>query len=377
MSTLSDQQLDIVKSALSASIRSSETPTNSQPRNFIPFLNQFYRQQTNRISLIQVDPIGIIAFIDAKTHTFPSKKTKLFVTVVAPSDKAGVYVLNFNAADNLSQSFSVTDETRLEYSNFPEFLEPSEFESTSAVLLPVKDSSLLFESTFANKIEPSIFAQRLKETNDNCSHLERVMEFLFQCSVKVLREHRFSLSTPSSQGKDTWQKMLQELPVQSQDLSDTSSEDESEVAPMVQNSEIQLSSDSDSEAPSNKRRRTSDSGQLQMLPWIKEIQALNSTLVNHIMTSSNASNLNQGVLSLDDKSSWLKKMPEVMKGFLINLRAGPDNPSPSNLSMEMETFLKNCSSKQQAEIQMPALISKFTQSRFPAKNSKIGLRLVT
>ena len=364
MSTLSVQQLESVKAALSTTIQSRETTTDSQPRDITPFLSQFYDQQTNRISLIQVDSIGIIAFIDAKTHIFPSKKKKFFVTVIAPSSKAGVYALTFANADNLSQSFSITDEIKVEYSTFPKFLEPLEIESTSAVLLPVRDSSLLFESIFADKIEPSILAQHLQENNEDCSRLDRVIEFLLQCSLKVVREHKFSLSTPSLQGKETWQKMLLELPVQSHDQANANSEDESEAIPIDNESDIQLSSDSESDVPTNKRRRTSTADSLQMLPWIKEIQALNSTLVNHIMTSANAPNLNHSVLSLDDKSCWLKKMPEVAKGLLIHLRAGPNNPSPSNLSVEMETFLKGCSSKQQAEIQLPAFISKFTQSRF-------------
>ena len=144
MSTLSVQQLESVKAALSTTIQSRETTADSQPRDITPFLSQFYDQQTNRISLIQVDSIGIIAFIDAKTHIFPSKKKKFFVTVIAPSSKAGVYALTFANADNLSQSFSITDEIKVEYSAFPKFLEPLEVESTSAVLLPVRDSSLLF-----------------------------------------------------------------------------------------------------------------------------------------------------------------------------------------------------------------------------------------
>lgn len=378
----------ILKSTIPYSIEQEDTQADLEFEDLLNSLSSDHKTQTP--VLISTESHGPVIIVSAAKHTFPSSKSQWFVAVVSPQNIAGVYALKADKAINHSPSFKINDEVKVANLDFPDVVLKDEIKTRSFVPFPSQLFQIMEVTEFKNSIDPKALAEKINKVNLPEVTTHRLLEFLFQCHVTISGSKIFRLASPSARGRESWTSLRSSLLMNMEGRHQPRSpEDESEKSqasmqgqesPSVhigqqqevssdhepnsryhgQHVTIDSSSDDSDSADSDtppKRFKSQHHGNTDIVPWIKELQTLNATMVNHFMNVS-ASSQNAQVLSLEDKSSWFKKAPETIREWLINLRAGPTMTHPTELSSEIDSILKQTSSKQQADIQIPVIISK-------------------
>lgn len=343
-------------------------------------LNCYYSNGPIRFpSAILTESHGIVIVASAIKHTFPSNKSQWFVGVIAPRQKAGIYSIKADSVPSPLYSFELTDAVRVENLDFPGLAVRDSFNTTSCIPIPTPLLRVFELSEFDSVIDPKHLALKINESNLPEQAYQELLDFLFQAHISCYGTEIIRLSNPSSRGRESWSKFRQYLldyPTQDgrnlhQSVNDEQSfasedSDREESSPPPTNREVSSNSSSEDStsaelSPYPKRQRTNYENH-DILPWIKELQALNTTIATHILNAPSNSQATQ-ILSLEDKSSWYKKSSETVRDWLINLRAGPNLLNPTELSTEMDSILKRISSKQQADIQIPMIISKMLNVR--------------
>lgn len=320
-------------------------------------------------SIIFTESHGIVIILSAIKHTFPSSKFQWFTTVIAPKSVAGIYAMKIDKPTASLPNFTINDEVRVNNSDFPGILNKDSISKVSCVPFPTTLLEVLSDSEFLESIDAKKLAIRIESHLGSENVPQTLIDFLFQCHVTGINPEEVKLSLPSARGRESWVKlkdMLSNVPINELDSPNFSTRldcDYSSVPPVRKHSTAGSLSDESDDMDSNvpkKPRRNLDG--YDLYPWLKEIQSLNVTLANKIMSTA-ADNQTSNVLSLEDKSSWFKKAPETIREWLINLRAGPTMENPVELSCEMDSILKKTSSKQQADLYIPVLIGKMTNVR--------------
>jgi hypothetical protein len=346
-----------------------------------------YSNENRPLFLTYTESHGVVIIASAIKHVFPSNKSQWFVGVVSPKTIAGIYAIRVENAPHPSLTFKLSDEIRVANLDFPDIVTRDEIRTYSFAPFPNKLLAFMEQTEFVNAIDPKALAIKINGSDLPEVPSRRLLDFLFQCHAVISGAKILRLATPSVRGRESWtnlkSKTLDTSDNQNQhspiDMDGTTasvqdqqhgphpttgqeavdSDQESTVIHHAQHVTLDSSGDdSDSaESPIPPKRFKSYHNAADIGPWIRELQTLNTTMANHFLNVA-ATPQGSHILSLEDKSSWFKKAPETIREWLINLRAGPAMKIPTELSPEMDSIMKQTSSKQQADIQIPVIISK-------------------